>query len=401
MKRRIVVITVTTVVVCAAVTGGFIQAFAGRDGGGGTGSETTPVRRGAVTTTVSAAGAVEALESRGLAFSTSGTVTELNVRAGDVVPAGKVLAKIDATSAREAVETAQSNVDSAREAVDRAESSTSESTSTSTSGSNCTAALALASTSPSTSASPSSTSSASPTSSSTSSRGGSSSSTAKGCVTSSSRSGQSGTSSSTRDNLLSAQQQLNNAKLTLRQAQDRLTGTVISAPVAGKVLSVAGVLGATAGSGTFIVLAGDGDAAVRAQFTEAEVAALSVGQKTRIVLADREDQEFVGKVIRVDLAGTTSNKLVRYAAIISFDAVPSGLLYGQSANVAVITSSVEDVLYVPSTAVVDISGTSAAVVVRANGRDERRAVDIGLRGDATTEIRTGVREGEEVLTAGR
>jgi multidrug efflux pump subunit AcrA (membrane-fusion protein) len=52
-------------------------------------------------------------------------------------------------------------------------------------------------------------------------------------------------------------------------------------------------------------------------------------------------------------------------------------------------------LTVPSTAVVD--GT---VTVRVGGRTEKRAVEVGLRGDVSTEIRTGLDEGDEVMVSG-
>jgi RND family efflux transporter MFP subunit len=200
---------------------------------------------------------------------------------------------------------------------------------------------------------------------------------------------------------MSAQQQLNDARLQLRQAQTRLAGTVITAPVAGKVLSVGGTIGATTQAGSaFIVLAGTADVAVRAGFTEAEVASLAAGQSARVTLPDRQSVPLTGRVIQIDPAGTVSNRLVTYAALIAFDQVPDGLLYGQSATVAVVTNSAVEVLYVPSTAITDLDGSRGTVVVRTNNQDVRRTVEIGLRGDTTTEIRDGLTEGEVVITGG-
>jgi len=198
----------------------------------------------------------------------------------------------------------------------------------------------------------------------------------------------------TSDNLLNAQQRLNNAKLSLTQANARLAGTVITAPVAGKVLAVSGTVGSQSGSGV-ITLAGTGDVTIKAQFTEAEVAHLKTGQVAKITMPDNSTR-YDGKVLQIDPAGTVSNRLVRYAALISFDKVPDTLLYGQSATVAVITASVDGALTVPSTAVHD-----GFVTVRVNGRDERRAVETGLRGDVSTEIKGGLAEGDEILTAGQ
>lgn len=318
---------------------------------------TTKVTRGSVSTTVSASGTVQAQQSRTLGFTSSGTLTELNVKPGDVVAAGMVLARIDATAAQESVDAAEQSVDSAEDALDRAETAQASATST-------------PSVSPSASRAP----------------GGGGQNPGTGSQNS---------VQNASDNLLNAQQRLNNAKLTLTQANAKLAGTVITAPLAGKILAVNGTVGSAAGSGV-ITLAGTGDVVVKAQFTEAEVAHLKAGQVARITLPDNASAKYDGKVIQIDPAGTVSNRLVRYAALIAFDTVPDTLLYGQSATVAVVTASVDGVLSVPSTAV-----RGGVVVVRVNGRDEERKVATGLRGDVNTEITSGLAEGDEILTAGR
>jgi multidrug efflux pump subunit AcrA (membrane-fusion protein) len=341
------------VVVVAAVA---VFALTRPDGRAHAGSGTVEVQRGTVTSTVSAVGTVAALQSRSLGFATSGTVTEVNVRVGDTVQSGAVLAKIDPAAAQSAVDAARESVDSAEEDLDNAEAQ---------------AAAAAAA--------PVATVSSSVAGGNNGGTGGNNGTTQR-------------TSSS--DALLSAQQRLNNAKLTLKQAQARLDGTVITAPVAGRVLSVNGAVGSQAQAGV-VVIAGTADVAVRAQFTEAEVASLATGQTATVTLPGRDDNALSGKVTQIDPAGTVSDRLVRYAAVIAFDQAPDALLYGQSANVVVTTESVDGVLYVPSTAVV--AGT---VTVTVDGRTEKREVEVGLRGDVSTEIRSGLSEGDEVRVSG-
>ncbi|WP_432983479.1 efflux RND transporter periplasmic adaptor subunit [Dactylosporangium sp. CA-233914] len=374
---------------------------------------TTKVTRGAVSTTVSASGAVQAQASRSLGFTTSGTLAELNVKAGDVVNAGAELAKIDNSAAQDAVDQASESVSSAQDALDKAE--TAHDT-----------ALALPTANPTTAA-PSTSHAAGSTGQSGGTGGqggtdGQSGSTEQTGVSngqsgsggqsgtggqsgSGGQGGQTGTQGNTQnvaqnranqvqqtsDNLMNAQQRLNNAKLSLTQANAKLAGTVITAPVGGKILAVNATVGSQAGSNV-ITLAGTGDVVVKAQFTEAEVAALKVGQTATITLPDSVGTKYDGKVMQIDPAGTVSNRLVRYAALISFDKVPGTLLYGQSATVVVVTASVDDALSVPSTAVHD-----GFVTVRVNGKDERRAVETGLRGDVNTEIKSGLAQGDEIL----
>ncbi|MFG2038871.1 efflux RND transporter periplasmic adaptor subunit [Dactylosporangium sp. NPDC048998] len=369
---------------------------------------TVKVTRGQVSTTVSASGTVQALASRSLGFTSNGTLTELNVKAGDVVAAGAVLAKIDASSAQDAVDQASQNVSSAQDSLDRAQQAHD-------------AALALPTANPTpstaTSRAAGGTTGGTPgggTQSGGAQSGGTQAGTPQGGTGQNGGNGGNGGNGtqggsgtqnaaqnrsnqiqSTSDNLMNAQQRLNNARLSLTQANAKLAGTVITAPVGGKILAVNGSVGSQAGS-SVITLAGAGDVVVTAQFTEAEVAHLQVGQVSTITLPNDVSSKYDGKVMQIDPAGTVSNRLVRYAALISFDKVPDTLLYGQSATVAVVTASVDDVLSVPSTAV-----HNGYVTVRVNGKDEERAVETGLRGDVNTEIKSGLAQGDEILTAGQ
>jgi multidrug efflux pump subunit AcrA (membrane-fusion protein) len=68
------------------------------------------VTRGSMTESVSADGTVEAAKTDDLSFPSAGTVTAVNVRAGDKVTAGQVLATIDPTELESAVATADANV---------------------------------------------------------------------------------------------------------------------------------------------------------------------------------------------------------------------------------------------------------------------------------------------------
>ncbi|OLB77241.1 MAG: hypothetical protein AUI14_16745, partial [Actinobacteria bacterium 13_2_20CM_2_71_6] len=293
---------------------------------------------------------------------------ELDVKVGDAVTAGQILARIDSTAAQDSVNAAQQQVTAAQNNLTKAQAPT---------VTTCAVSLLLHETpspSPSPSASPSP-AAASPRPSAKCPIGGT------------------GNRGGTVDSLASAQQQLNNAQLALRQAQQRLAGTVLSAPIAGRVISVAGTVGSQErpGGTGFVVLGDVADTEVQAQFSEADVAHLAVGQPATITLPNRTEP-VAGKVAQISPAGTTSGRLVRYGVLVAFDAVPDGLLFGQSADVAVTTAQATGVLCVPSSAV-----TGGTVTVRAGGRDQRRSVSVGLRGDRYTEIKAGISEGEQVV----
>ena len=121
-RRGPAVVVVAVVALALAVTAG----YALRRGGAPkpVASSTAQVVRGTVTVTASAAGTVSMVQTRGLSFATTGVVTELDVKVGDQVTAGQVLARIDATDAQSAVDAAQQQLDIAQTNLTRAQAPT-------------------------------------------------------------------------------------------------------------------------------------------------------------------------------------------------------------------------------------------------------------------------------------
>jgi RND family efflux transporter MFP subunit len=196
--------------------------------------------------------------------------------------------------------------------------------------------------------------------------------------------------------VLRAQQQVSSADLALDQARDALAGTTIKAPVAGTVLSVAGAVGASVTSGgTFVTLADPAGMQVKASVPEADAGRLEVGQAATVTLPDRPGTPLDATVVQVDPVGTSDGTLVLFGARLAFAKAPTDLLVGQTAAVRVTIATRPDALRVPSTAV----RADGSVLVRTPGGDRPTQVEVGLRGDAYTEITAGLIDGQEIVTA--
>ena len=75
-----------------------------------------------------------------------------------------------------------------------------------------------------------------------------------------------------------------------------------------------------------------------------------------------------------------------------------------TASVEVITAEVDDALHVPTAAVRGQGDTGTVTVVKKGGRQETVTVAVGLRGDESVQIKSGLHEGQEVVvtsTTGR
>ncbi|MDW5323709.1 efflux RND transporter periplasmic adaptor subunit [Plantactinospora sp. KLBMP9567] len=415
-RGRIAVCGVAALVVIGtAVAWTLLRAEPAPSGGSGT----ARVDRGEVVTAVATTGSLEPAQTRTLGFATDGTVTAVEVRPGDQVKTGQVLAEIDATDAKERVDETRQALEDAEEALEDAEQALEDAEQAADVGTAaCPVAtprsgqavpivlVATGGATPSPSASPSGQPSPSPTrttqppagqptasqpprSGGDQAPGGSQ---APGGGRSAECSGQ-----RAGDPVLAAQQRVTSAEVALAEAEEQLTGTKIKAPIGGKVLTVAGAVGAEVGAGgTFVTLADVAGMQVAADVPEAYAGRLKIGQSATVTLANRPNDEFAARVVRIDPVGAADGNLVRYGVVLAFEEVPAELLVGQSANVRVRTSEVAGVLRAPSTAV---RGDGTVVVRTATG-DQARAVGVGLRGDQYTQITSGLIEGDEIVTAG-
>ena len=104
-RRAVLINSVLGVVVLAGAGGAYAAVH--DDGSGKSASGTArvaTVTRGTVQATVSGSGTLASPSDAGLDFTTGGTLTEVDVKPGDKVKKGQVLAKVDPTSADETLQ---------------------------------------------------------------------------------------------------------------------------------------------------------------------------------------------------------------------------------------------------------------------------------------------------------
>jgi multidrug efflux pump subunit AcrA (membrane-fusion protein) len=425
--RRRWVWLAAAIVVVALVAAGVVRALTAGAAEKAAPPATVTADRGAVTTEVATIGTLQPAQTRSLSFAVAGTVETISVRAGTTVTPGQALAKVDDTDAAAAVDSAQDALDDAQSTLTSARASAAAATASPAAtcdGADFAAAYPAqspwrtptASVTPrptgTGTASPAPTKTVKPTRSATAPRtsapaggggtrgGGGTTCSGGGTQNNGSGAGQSGAGQSGGggDAVLSAQQRVTQATVTLQNAEDALDGATITAPIAGRILSVSGKVGSQVSAGSaFITLADVYDMQISADFPEADADRLAVKQRAVATLADREGQTFKATVVQVDPVGTSDGTMVRYGVLLSFVDPPEDLLVGQSANVRVTTGSKAGVLRVPSTAVHDVAGDTGTVLRPGGGAGARVKVGVGLHGDAYTEIISGLAAGDAVV----
>ncbi len=328
---------VLAAVVVAVVGGAYLSL--GGSGQADASVQTATVTRGTVQETVSASGTVASARSVAVNFSGSGTVKSIAAHLGRHVKAGQVLARLDDTAARRQLAADTVNLRSARASLENTEDNL-----------GC--------------------------------------SVAADCSTSGAV------------QLLSAKASLASARLQVQQDLETLAGTRLTAPISGTVVSLDGTVGDTepaADTSTdFLVVADLSHLEVTANFSETDAAKLKVGQSATVTLDALPNTQVDATVVRIDRTSTVVNNVVTYEVTLRLRGHPAGIRLGQSASVTVVTAEAQDVLTVPSAVVQTAGGRSVVTVLRA-GNQVQVPVQVGLEGDQTTEIRSGLAENEQVV----
>ena len=317
---------------------------------------TGTVQTGDVTDQVAATGTVATSASYGLAFgssahlasdpaaaangSTTWTVTEVKPKVGDTVKKGDVLAKADTADLKRQLADATTAVDTAKISLRAAKTTLSDANTA-----NVTAQIRQA-----------------------------------------------------KIGVNNAETQLSNARKTRDDLAKQIKLATLTAPIDGVVTAVNVVAGLDAPSGDAIVV----DAAtfqITADVVESDLASMAVGQTAAVkIAAVGADVTGTVSAIAPTAAGNTSGNVVSYAVTVSLTDVPATVRAGMTADVTITIDTATNVLTVPAAALRGNSGDYSVLVMGADGTPAAQPVEVGLVTNTAAEIKSGLTEGQTVVT---
>jgi multidrug efflux pump subunit AcrA (membrane-fusion protein) len=342
---------------------------------------TVPVTRGTIQQTVTSSGTIEPARQANLNFAVSGTVTAVDVKAGQTVSSGQTLATVDTTALSEQVSAAQAQLASAQDRLASDEAS--------------------------------------------------------GAATSTIDSDQASITSA-ESSLATAQTNLSDASLT-----STIAGTVASVDLTvGQQVSGTGSGGANSGNGTGstgtgsttgtggtgtgstgsssaqIVVIGTNSYIVNTSVDDTEIGQISDGDQVDITPTSSSSTSSAGgpsiaggsstsggsssstvygTVSSISLIGSQSSNVTTFPVVIAVTGDPSGLYAGASADVSIIVKQLNNVIEVPTQAISYNSSGQATVTEVVNGAHVVKDVTVGAAENGETQITSGVNPGAKVL----
>jgi multidrug efflux pump subunit AcrA (membrane-fusion protein) len=312
-----------------------------------------PVTTGTIQQTVTSSGTIEPASQANLNFAVSGTVTAVDVKAGQTVTAGQTLATVDTTALNEQVNAAQAQLNAANDRLASDE--------------------------------------------------------ANGASTSQIDSDQSSVTSA-ESSLSTAQTNLSDASLT-----STIAGTVASVNLTvGQQVSGSGTGNGSAGSGTGgtgstgsssneIEVIGTDSYIVNTTVDDTQIGQVADGDQVTITPSGSSSTPggsstpVYGTVGSISLIGSQSSNVTTFPVVINVTGNPSGLYAGASAAVSIIVKQLNNVTEVPTQAISYNSSGQAYVTEVVNGAHVTKDVTVGAAENGETQIVSGVAPGAKVL----
>ncbi|MCF0218193.1 MAG: efflux RND transporter periplasmic adaptor subunit [Muribaculaceae bacterium] len=215
-----------------------------------------------------------------------------------------------------------------------------------------------------------------------------------------------------------ARQSVTQAREQVQKAQTNLGYATITSPIDGVVLSKAVEEGQTVAASfntpeLFTIAQDLTDMRVIANIDEADIGSVREGQRASFTVDAYPNDVFDGQVTQVRQEATTTNNVVTYEVVISAPNRDLKLKPGLTANITVYTQELSDVLCVPSKALrllptqevigkrklVDCEGKNKVWTLTDNSNTVKAIpVKIGMNDGVNTEILSGLKDGQKVIT---
>ena len=210
------------------------------------------------------------------------------------------------------------------------------------------------------------------------------------------------TASSTPENIQAQQAQVSKAEANVAAIESQITDGVIIAPFDGIVASVNPKVGqAYSAAVPAIDLVSAGNYKIDLMIPENQVADIEVGDPATLTFNASSDLTATATVASIDLAPTVTNGISAYKTTLYLNGSDSRIRTGMTANATIMGQITQNVLAVPSSAIISENGGNFVLVENAKGSFIQEKVEVGISGGGYTEIISGLSAGTLVATFGQ
>jgi HlyD family secretion protein len=205
-----------------------------------------------------------------------------------------------------------------------------------------------------------------------------------------------------------ADAQVAQAQASLKQLEEQLGYTTITAPMDGLILSrnvevgdaVSSIL-VLGSSATLVMSEGDtSEVYVLGKVDESDIGKVYLGQPARIKVESFKDKTFTGRVTKISPMGTEKDNVTTFEVRVSITNPGGELKAAMTANAEIILEEHKATLMIPEGAIIYDKDKKASVEVpdpQAKDGKRKIAVKLGISNGAKAEVLDGLKEGQQVV----
>lgn len=192
-----------------------------------------------------------------------------------------------------------------------------------------------------------------------------------------------------------AQQNINSVNVSIGNAKEALTNTIIRAPIAGVVDDKAVDIGQYVTAGTVLAKIKDIttlNAVI--QVKQSDIGQLKKGMQAQIKLSNSDSKTYAGTLQSIPVSADETSRT--FACKVSIPNSNRTLHPGDFVIATLISDQKKEGLYVPVKALSGSDGNYSVFIV-SNGAAKKTSVTIGETSDDIVEIQSGVEKGQSVI----
>ncbi len=205
-----------------------------------------------------------------------------------------------------------------------------------------------------------------------------------------------------------AEAEVEKDEASLKQFQEQLSYTTITAPIDGVVLSrdvevgdaVSSILVLGSGATLVMTLGDTSEVYVKGKVDESDIGKVYLGQPARIRVETFKDKTFSGHVTKISPMGVEKDNVTTFEVRVSINNPGGELKAEMTANAEIILDEHHNVLMIPEGAIMYDKDKKASVdipVPSAKDGMKKIAVNIGISNGVKTEVLSGLKEGDQVV----
>lgn len=200
----------------------------------------------------------------------------------------------------------------------------------------------------------------------------------------------------------------------LKSAQKDLPKYTVTAPFDGLIAAVNSKNGDSITASTVIATLVSKEMITEVTLNEVDMAKVQLGQKVTLTFDAIEGLSLTGKVAEMDTLGTVTQGVVTYNVKIAFDTQDERIKPNMSVSATIITEAKQNVLLVPNSAVKSSNNntnyvemlestaasnqtTAGSTGIVSKTSPTAQQIEIGLANDTSTEVISGLKEGDQVI----